>query len=188
MGAMAMFSTFTPWEFHPRGYFGVALLVVGLGLVAAAFATGRTARGGLIALGVVLSLGLIAAASEPWEGTGAGSGDRTYRPGTEAAVRDVYRGDVGDLTLDLTRIDVADEGPISTRIEHGAGDVRVLVPLEADLELTVDSGLGSVDVFGEGNADGYFAGIGTGPTVDDGVPDVHLVIHNGLGDVEVSRG
>jgi phage shock protein PspC (stress-responsive transcriptional regulator) len=188
MGAMAMFSTFTPWEFHPRGYFGVALLVVGLGLVAAAFATGRTARGGLIALGVVLSLGLIAAASEPWEGTGGGSGDRTYRPGTEAAVRDVYSGDVGDLTLDLTRIDVADEGPVSTRIEHGAGDVRVLVPLEADLELTVDSGLGSVDVFGEGNADGYFAGIGTGPTVDDGVPDVHLVIHNGLGDVEVSRG
>ena len=62
-----------PGEFHPRGYFGVALLVVGLGLVAAAFATGRTARGGLIALGVVLSLGLIAAASEPWEGTGDGS-------------------------------------------------------------------------------------------------------------------
>jgi phage shock protein PspC (stress-responsive transcriptional regulator) len=188
MGAMAMFSSFSPWEFHPRGYFGVALLVVGLGLVAAAFATGRTARGGLIALGVVLSLGLIAAASEPWEGTGDGSGDRVYRPGTEAGVRDVYRGDVGDLTLDLTRIDVADEGPISTRIEHGAGDVRVLVPFEADVELSVESGLGSVDAFGEGPADGYFAGVGSGPTVDDGVPDVHLVIHNGLGDVEVSRG
>jgi phage shock protein PspC (stress-responsive transcriptional regulator) len=188
MGAMAMFSNFSPWEFHPRGYFGVALLVVGLGLVAAAFATGRTARGGLIALGVVLSLGLIAAASEPWEGTGGGSGDRVFRPGTEAGVRDVYRGDVGDLTLDLTRIDIADEGPIATRIQHGAGDVRVLVPLDADVQLTVDSGLGSVDVFGEGDADGYFAGVGAGPTVDDGVPDVHLVIHNGLGDVEVSRG
>jgi phage shock protein PspC (stress-responsive transcriptional regulator) len=188
MGAMAMFSSFSPWEFHPRGYFGVALLVVGLGLVAAAFATGRTARGGLIALGVVLSLGLIAAASEPWEGTGREAGDRVFRPGTEAGVRDVYRGDVGDLTLDLTRIDVVDEGPISTRIEHGAGDVRVLVPVEADVQVTVDTGLGSTDVFGEGNADGYFAGRGSGPTVDDGVPDVHLVIHNGLGDVEVSRG
>jgi hypothetical protein len=188
LGAMAMFSNFSPWEIHPRGYFGMALLVVGIGLVAAAFATGRTARAGLIALGVVLSLGLAAAASEPWEGSGAGHGDRTYRPGTEAAVRDVYRGDVGDLTLDLTRIDVGDEGPISTRIQHGAGDVRVLVPLDADVQLTVDSGLGSVDAFGEGNTDGYFAGRGAGPTVDDGVPDVHLVIHNGLGDVEVSRG
>ena len=41
----------------PRGFLGAALLVVGLGLVAAAFTGGRTARGGLIALGVVLSLG-----------------------------------------------------------------------------------------------------------------------------------
>jgi phage shock protein PspC (stress-responsive transcriptional regulator) len=188
MGAMAMFSNFSPWEIHPRGFFGMALLVVGLGLVAAAFATGRTARAGLIALGIVLSLGLAAAASEPWEGTGPGSGDRTYRPSTEASVLDVYRGDVGDLTLDLTRIDVADEGPVSTAIEHGAGDVRVIVPSEADVRLTVDSGLGSVDAFGEGDADGFFPGVGTGPTVDDGVPDVHLVIHNGLGDVEVSRG
>ena len=188
MGAMAMFSNFTPWEFHPRGYFGVALLVVGLGLVAAAFATGRTARGGLIALGVVLSLGLIAAASEPWEGRGDGAGDRIFRPGTEANVRDVYRGDVGDLTLDLTAVDVTGDGPISTRIEHGAGDVRVLVPVEADVQVTVDTGLGSADVFGEGDTDGYFAGRGAGPTVDDGVPDVRLVIHNGLGDVEVSRG
>ena len=103
-------------------------------------------------------------------------------------MRDVYRGDVGDLTLDLTRIDVADEGPISTRIEHGAGDVRVLVPFEADVELSVESGLARSTPSGKVAADGYFAGVGAGPTVDDGVPDVHLVIHNGLGDVEVSRG
>ena len=192
LGAMALFSTFSPWEIHPRGYFGVALLVVGLGLVAAAFATGRTARGGLIALGVVLSLALIAAASEPWQGNrfdgDAPAGDRTYRPGSAAAVQDAYRGSVGDLTLDLTRIDVTDQGPISTRIENGAGDIVVLVPVEADVDLSVESGLGTVDAFGEGPADGYFAGRGSGPTVDDGVPDVILVINNGLGDVEVSRG
>ena len=46
----------------------------------------------------------------------------------------------------------------------------------------------SVDVFDEGAADGYFPGRGAGATVDDGVPDVVLVINNGLGDVEVSRG
>jgi phage shock protein PspC (stress-responsive transcriptional regulator) len=188
MGAMAMFSAFTPWEIHPRGYFGMALLVVGIGLVASAFATGRTARGGLIALGVVLSLGLAAAAAEPWKGAGAEAGDRTYRPGTAAAVQDAYRGDVGDLMLDLTRIDVGDDGPISTRIQHGVGDIRVLVPAAADVQLTVETGFGSVDAFGEGDTDGYFAGRGSGPTVDDGVPDVQLIIHNGLGDVEVSRG
>jgi phage shock protein PspC (stress-responsive transcriptional regulator) len=188
LGAMALFSSLTPWEIHPRGYFGMALLVVGIGLVAAAFATGRTARAGLIALGVVLSLGLAAAASEPWEGTGAGTGDRTYRPGTAAAVQDAYRGDVGDLTLDLTGVDVGSGEPISTQVQHGAGDVRVLVPLDADVELTVESGLGSVDVFGEGNTDGYFAGRGAGAWVDDGDAEIVLTVHNGLGDVEVSRG
>ena len=186
MGAMAMFSTFSPWEIHPRGYFGVALLVVGLGLVAAAFAHGRTARGGLIALGVVLSLALLAAAAEPWEGTGAG--DRTYRPGTAAAVQDVYSGGVGDLTLDLTRIEMGDGEPINTRIDHGFGDIRVVVPGDADVQLTVETGLGSVDAFGEQTEDNYFAGRGTGSWVADGDPEIVLVVHNGFGDVEVSRG
>jgi phage shock protein PspC (stress-responsive transcriptional regulator) len=186
VGAMAMITNFTAWNIGAVGFFGVALLVVGIGLVAAAFAGGRTARGGLIALGVVLALGLIVAASEPWEG--GSSGDRIYRPGTESAVQEIYRGDVGDLTLDLTRIDMGDDSPIRTRIEHGAGEVRVMVPFDADVQLSVDNGLGSVDVFGEGNADGFFPGRGAGAWVDDDVPDVRLVIHNGLGDVEVSRG
>ena len=86
-----------------------------LGLVAAAFATGRTARGGLIALGVVLSLGLVAAASEPWEGTGAARATGPTARAPRRGVRDVYRGGVGDLTLDLTRIDVGDRRGRSAR-------------------------------------------------------------------------
>ena len=50
----------TGWDLGPAGFLGAALLVVGLGLVAAAFSGGRRARGGLIALGIVLSLALIA--------------------------------------------------------------------------------------------------------------------------------
>jgi phage shock protein PspC (stress-responsive transcriptional regulator) len=186
LGAMAMITNFTAWNIGAVGFFGVAVLVVGIGLVAAAFAGGRTARGGLIALGVVLSLGLIAAASEPWDG--GSSGDRIYRPVTASAVNDVYRSDAGDLTLDLTRIDVGEGSPVRTRIEHGFGDIRVIVPPEADVRLTVDSGMGSIDVFGQGADDGYFAGRGSGSWVDDGVPEINLVVHNGFGDVEVSRG
>jgi hypothetical protein len=186
MGAMAMFSSFSPWEIHPRGFFGVAVLVVGLGLVAAAFAPGRTARGGLIALGIVLSLGLAAAASEPWEGTGAG--DRTYRPGTAAAVQDAYRGGVGDVTLDLTSIQMGDEEPIRTRIDHGIGDLRIQVPQDADVQLTLENGIGSADVFGQGSTDGYFPGRGAGDWVDDGEAEIFLTVHAGVGDVEVSRG
>ena len=186
MGAMALFSTISPWEIQPRGFFGVALLVVGLGLVAAAFAPGRTARGGLIALGIVLSLALTIAASEPWEGESVG--DRTYHPGTAAAVQDVYRGDVGDLTLDLTRIEMGDGEQIRTRIDQGVGDVRIQVPADADVDLTIETGLGSVDVFGQGAGDGYFPGRGAGDWVDDGEAEIILMVHGAVGDVEVSRG
>ena len=66
IGVLAMIDRLTGADLGPRAFIGSALLVVGLGLVAASRAQGRTGRGGLIALGVVLSLALIAAANEPW--------------------------------------------------------------------------------------------------------------------------
>ena len=66
IGALALITRFTAWDLGPRAFIGSALLVVGLGLVAAAFSSGRTARGGLIALGIVLSLALLAASTLPW--------------------------------------------------------------------------------------------------------------------------
>jgi predicted membrane protein len=103
-------------------------------------------------------------------------------------VQDAYRGGVGDLTLDLTRIEMGDGEPIRTQIDHGVGDLEILVPLDADVELTVESGLGSVDIFGDGAADGYFPGRGAGAWVDDGEAEIVLMVHAGVGDVEVSRG
>jgi hypothetical protein len=166
-------------------------MVVGLGLVVAAFSGGRTARGGLIALGIVLSLALLAASTMPWNNVrGGGVGDRTFRPLTEAQVRDVYRGGVGDMTVDLTRVDVSTlSAPIDTRVEHGIGDLQILLPRDADVRLNVMSGLGSVDVLGQGSLDrGFFPGVGPGSWVDDGRAEFQIVVHAGVGDVEVSRG
>jgi phage shock protein PspC (stress-responsive transcriptional regulator) len=191
VGALALITRFSAWDLGPRAFIGSALLVVGLGLVAAAFSGGRTARGGLIALGIVLSLALLAASTMPWNNVRSGGvGDRTFRPATEAQVRDFYRGGVGDLTLDLTRVDVSNlTAPIDTRIEHGVGDVQVLVPRDADVRLNVMSGLGSVDVLGQGSLErGFFPGTGTGSWVDDGRAEFEIVVHAGVGDVEVSRG
>ncbi len=168
-----------------------ALLVVGLGLVAAAFSGGRTARGGLIALGLVLSLGLITSSVEPWHNvSGSGVGDRSYIPATADSVRSVYQGGLGDMTLDLRRIDVSDlPAPIVTRVEHGVGDLTIYLPEDADARISVDAGVGSVDVLGQGSpSDGFFAGHGTGSWIDDDKPEIDLTINSGLGDVEVFRG
>src|SRR3954466_4912943 len=59
VGALVLITRFTAWDIGARGFLGTALLVVGLGLIAAAFSGERRARGALITLGVVLSLALI---------------------------------------------------------------------------------------------------------------------------------
>src|SRR3954451_22217067 len=46
MGVLALIDRFTGWNLGPRSFHGSALLVVGLGLSAAAFSSGRRARGG----------------------------------------------------------------------------------------------------------------------------------------------
>jgi phage shock protein PspC (stress-responsive transcriptional regulator) len=193
VGLLALIDRFSGWDLGARGFLGAALLVVGLGLIAAAFTGGRRARGALIALGIVLSLALAAASTVPWNnvhGFRGGVGDRTFIPATAAQVRDSYRGGAGDMTVDLTQVDVSQlAGPITTRVEHGLGDVHVVVPQDADVRLTVMSGVGSIDAFGQGSIDrGFFPGSGTGSWVDDDKAEFVLAVHNGAGDVEVSRG
>ena len=188
VGLLALIDRIGGPDFGPRAFIGSALLVVGLGLVAAAFSPGRTARGGLIALGIVLSLALAAASTLPWNGVRGGVGDRTFRPASEAQVRDVYRGGVGDMTLALSRLDGRiTDGPVTTRIDHGVGDLELIVPPSADVQLTIEAGLGDVRVFGSSD-DGFFPGSGTASWTDDGRAEFEIMIHNGLGDVEVSRG
>jgi phage shock protein PspC (stress-responsive transcriptional regulator) len=190
VGLLSLVTHLGNWDIGARGFLGSALLVVGLGLVAAAFTGGRTARGGLIALGVVLSLALIAASTVNWNGTAGGVGDRTYRPATVAEVRELYRGGVGDMTVDFTRLDQRISGdPVTTRIEHGVGDLEIVVPRSADVRLEIDHGLGDVQVFDRGSETaGFFPGTGSRPWTDDGEPEFVLTINSGVGDVEVSRG
>ena len=189
VGLLALANTVFGWEVAPRIFFGTALLIIGLGLVAAAFSTGRTARGGLISLGIVLSLATIAAASEPWHAGGQnGIGDQTYREFDAASVQPVYSCGVGDCTVDLS--DVDDLGRlITTRVEAGVGDVEVILPRSADVRVTVDSGIGNIEVFGQDDRNGgFFPGLGSRPWTGDGEPEFALTIDAGIGDVEVSRG
>jgi phage shock protein PspC (stress-responsive transcriptional regulator) len=189
VGILAMITRFSDWDIGARGVLGAALVVVGLGLVAAAFSDGRTARGGLIALGVVLSLALVAVSTVDSR-VGGGVGDRNYRPATVAELREVYRGGVGDMTVDLSRLDQGISGRgLEVRVEHGVGDLDVILPRSADVQLEGDHGLGDVDVFDRGSeTDGFFPGEGPRPWSDDGRAEFVLTINSGVGDVEVSRG
>jgi hypothetical protein len=189
VGVLVMIDRLTGADLGPRAFIGSALLVVGLGLIAASRTRGRTGRGGLIAVGVVLSLALIAAANEPWRGVDRDMGDRVYMPGSADAVQREYHGGIGDMELDLSVVDVRDlDTPIQTRVDAGVGDVTILVPRDADVRVNIDSGIGSVEVFGEeGRSDGFFEGEGLGSWVGDGEPEIVIDVNAGIGDVEVDR-
>ena len=188
VGSLVLLSRLTDWDVGPRIVLGTGLLLVGLGLVAAAFSGGRTARGGLITLGVILSVALVAVAAEPWRGVEDGMGDRTYRPLSADAVQPVYDQGIGDATLDLPRIDLSDlDGAITTRVDGGVGNVEVIVPRSADVRIDVDGGIGNVDVLGLGSDGGFSPGTGSASWTGDGNPEIELTIDAGVGDVEVRR-
>ncbi|UOY01106.1 PspC domain-containing protein [Blastococcus sp. PRF04-17] len=192
VGLIALVDRVLGWDVAPVAYFGSALLVIGIGLVAAAFVGGRTARGGLIALGIVLSLATVTAASEPWRGIGGenGIGDQTYWEYDADMVQPSYSCGIGDCTLDLSGIDdLGDlDEAITTRLDAGVGDVRVILPRSADVRVTVDSGMGDVRIFGDDDRDGgFYPGVGGSSWADDGEAEFDLTINAGIGDVEVSR-
>ncbi len=190
VGSLALIAGLTDWDIDAPVFLGSALLVVGGGLVAASFVDGRSSRGALIALGAVLSFSLIVTEAVPWNDMSGGFGDRTYVPAGPAEVRSVYEGGVGELTVDLSGIDVSDlDEPIRTTVDHGIGDVEIIVPRDADVRVDVDSGMGDVSIFGRrGLMDGTFEGSGAGSWVGDDEIEIYLDVDAGVGNVEVTRG
>ena len=188
LGVGVLLTQYTDLDLGARGVLGSAVLVIGVGLVVGAVTgVGRAAKGVLIGLGVLLTaaLAVVSTVDVP-DGE---VGDRTYRPATAAAVQRDYDHTAGDFILDLSEVDVADlDGPVVTKIDHGLGDIEVVVPRSADVEITVEVGVGEIDLFGDRSDGGSFPGTGTADWTGDDEPEFRITIESGLGDVEVSRG
>ncbi|WP_448641101.1 PspC domain-containing protein [Geodermatophilus sp. URMC 63] len=183
VGLLVLVTRYTDVDLGPRGFLATALLVVGVGLVASSFARGRSPRGGLIAVGAVLSLAVLFTSSVDENDLSGELGDRSYQPESVAQVQSVYRLDAGDLDVDLSEIDVEEiDTPLRVRIDHGLGDLEVTVPEDADVRIEVENGVGEVDLFDGGSDGGLFRA-----EDGDGRVDLVLTIDHSLGDVEVSR-
>jgi phage shock protein PspC (stress-responsive transcriptional regulator) len=188
VGVAVLLAEFTDVHIGARGVLGSALLVVGVGLVVGAITgLGRGAKIGLIGLGLLLSAGLVVASTVHLPS--GDIGDRTYRPTTASQVESNYRHGAGNLVVDLSGVDLpGPAGPIVTRIDSGIGDVHVLVPASADVDVTVDPGISDADVFGGGAHSGFFRGSGTAAWSGDSSPEFRITVHSGAGNVVVSRG
>ncbi len=129
-----------------------ALAVVAVGLLVGAF-VGRSR--GLIALGVALVLVLIPMAAIPsdvsWN-AGSGAGERVYRVTSPADLQPTYKLGVGQLTLDLRKLNPVE--PLQIDASVGIGELRVLLPEDTTVSATSDVAVGTIDMPGERPIDG----------------------------------
>jgi Cell wall-active antibiotics response LiaF, C-terminal len=166
-----------PW----RAVLPAALIAVGLATVAGAF---RDRQPALLLVGLLLVAVLTVASAADWNlPVGGGVGDRTERPTSPADLRD-YRLAIGQLTLDLSGLQVP-QGTTTVQARVGVGELAVRLPEGVPVEVDAGSGIGQVQAL-----DREESGVGSRLEADSGgFGDRRLVLdlRVGLGEVRVER-
>ncbi|RBM19543.1 hypothetical protein DEH69_10605 [Streptomyces sp. PT12] len=200
----AVLGTAAAWEREPLGTTLViglasALAVFGAGFVLSAF-WGRLGGGTVVA--VVTTGVLLAGASVLPENITTSWADTRWSPSTASAVRDGYELGSGNAVLDLSAIELAPGEGVSTGVEAGAGQVRVVVPLGAEVTVHTEVGVGAFEyapphtlVSRGSDADETWGGIDQRRTETYAPPDgvepggtVELRLEMGLGFIALERG
>jgi phage shock protein PspC (stress-responsive transcriptional regulator) len=123
---------------EPDHYFGLAMLVIGVGLVVGAW-WGHARALILVGLMLLPFAWIASLVDVPLEG---GWGSRRFAPATSAELREEYRLVGGELVLDLTDY-VGTDASVDVNASVGFGQLRVLLPEEAgaDIDATVGGGV-----------------------------------------------
>lgn len=144
IGVAAMLDRASELALLPGQFFGLALTVIGGGLVVGAW-WGR-ARVLILPALLILLLGIPAAfMTVPLEG---GVGGPYYAPTSMDELDDHYQLAFGKLTLDLTQLPVSTE-PVNVEAAVGAGGLEVIVPDHAQLQVDTEVGAGFTYVIGD---------------------------------------
>ncbi|MGH3457636.1 PspC domain-containing protein [Aeromicrobium sp.] len=158
-------------------YVAVALGVVALGVLVGTF-FGHP--GPLVLIGVALTVALLVG----WMLPSGASGQRTVTPTTAAAVDEVYEHGMGELVIDLSEVEDADQLLGSTlRVETGWGQTTVIVPDDLNVGLDAEVQAGDIHAFGR-QSNGTYAELDHAPD-DPGAPALTLLIRHSLGGVDV---
>ncbi|MET9950453.1 PspC domain-containing protein [Streptomyces sp. NPDC006339] len=134
------------WEGNPLGTslqigLAAALAVFGLGLVVSSF-LGRTGFGTVFLM--LVTAGLLAVASVLPKEISTVWARETWRPAAVSAVQPRYELGTGIGTLDLSALAVPAGTTVATRLEVGAGKLKVIVPRDATVKLRAQVGLGDL--------------------------------------------
>lgn len=161
--------------------FAVALIVIGLGMIATAR---RDFHGGLFAAGIVITALLVVTSVIPVRVTG-GVGERSVTPSTAAQIEESYDLAMGQLTVDLRGVDLP-TGETEISVNVGMGELVVLVPAGVTVEVRGRVAAGEINVLGRSNSG---VGVAMDERFDDGDAEatLKLDLQVGFGQIEVRR-
>lgn len=154
------------------------LMLVGLSLI---FTARRGRRHWPIVLGVVLTLVLIANSNALSFPNVSSIGDETFQPASTAELRSNYQTGLGKLTLDLRGLLAADLGKRTIQINHGVGQVIVIVPGGLSLHVDGNIGVGRLTLCGKRVAGGPGINGAHDYQASASAPVLGLSIHQGVG-------
>jgi phage shock protein PspC (stress-responsive transcriptional regulator) len=127
-------------------FVAVAVIAAGVAIVAGAFL--RPVRWLVLpALALALSAGTVSASGIDLDG---GVGERDYRPGSVAELRETYELGMGELIVDLRQTELP-PGDVAMDIDLGVGDARVIVPDDVCVATDAEVGIGEVRTFDRNN-------------------------------------
>ncbi|PSL03239.1 phage shock protein C (PspC) family protein [Haloactinopolyspora alba] len=175
------------WAAIPvAAYVALPLAVVSVGLLVG---TWRGRSRGLIVLGVLLTIMLVPATwASQWDMNDLGSDEMVRFTRPEQIPDNVITRGAGTVNYDLSDLALADGESVTLQVQLGAGDMTVVVPRDADVDVTATLDAGDMVVFGN-SQEGVQRSIDTinrGPDGPGG-GTITLDLEVGLGDLEVTR-
>lgn len=167
----AAFATDMTW-FTPARIGAIALAVIGSGLLVGAFM--HRGHGLLVVTGPLMGFVILASLVGPIDL--ASSGQQIHTPRTAAELQDTYSVQLGDLQLDLRRLELTQDETI--KIDTRLANTQIQLPADLDVDIScknVAAGPCLMDGF-DGGADG------------PGGPVLSIDIDTVMGSAEVHRG
>ncbi|MGW3954306.1 PspC domain-containing protein [Streptomyces sp. NPDC004752] len=194
------------WDRQPLGTalqigLSCALAVFGLGVAVSSF-LGRTGAGSLFL--ALITATLLAGSTQLPKDITTHWQKASWRPAAVADVRPKYDLGTGVGTLDLTGVRLADGQTLATRAQVGVGRLRLVVPSGATVRLSIEVGVGDIQLPGDNKKDvdvapGKHKTVTLSPTTTgthgkDGTGDkdgtggtIDVGLQVGVGQAEVSR-
>lgn len=167
-----------------------ALVVFGLGIAVSSF-LGRTGAGSVFL--AIVTAGLLAASAALPKDLTTHWERLTWQPAAVADVRQKYELGNGVGTLDLTRLRLTKGQTVTTDAEVGVGQLKVIVPSDVTVKLSVDVNVGDIQLPGDDKKDvdvepGKHKQVTLTPATGvKSTGTLDLDLHVGVGQAEVSR-